>query len=395
MRPGARLAAAIDCLERVLAGEAAEKVLTTWARKSRYAGSKDRAAIRDHVFDVLRARGSCAALGDATARGLVLGLCALQDLDAPALFAGGAYDPEVLSEAETARWQDRQALRTQAAALWNMPDAAREALQSAHGAAAHDIALALTRRAPVDLRVNLRKADVQSAQEALGADGIVAAPHPASATCLRVTQGARKIRNSAAFSDGLVELQDAGSQALTQAVIAAAGGGKALRVLDYCAGGGGKSLALAAQMDAVIVAHDISPARMRDIPERAARAGVQITCAAPEMLAAEAAFDVVVVDAPCSGSGAWRRTPDAKWAFQSEGLMQMAALQAEVLGRARAHLAPGGILAYATCSLFDAENAQQVARFVAQTPDLSVTSEHTWTPLDGTDGFYLSIMESA
>lgn len=395
MTPGARLAAAIGCLEAIDAGQAAEQALTRWARASRYAGSKDRAAVRDHVFDVLRAKDSCARLGGSDApRALVLGLCALQDMDAPALFAGGTYDPAALSDVELQIWTTRAARMAQAQMLWNMPAAASDALLATHRERALDIALTLRDRAPVDVRVNLRKATLDGAQAALLDAGITSAPCAISKTALRITEGARKLRLSKAFEEGLVELQDAGSQALVDHLMGFAAPRNPARILDFCAGGGGKSLAMAAQYEAQFVAHDISAARMQDIPARAARAGVQIDISGPAELAGYAPFDLVLCDAPCTGSGAWRRAPDAKWRFTAEQLDQMTQMQRQVLADAAPLVAPGGLLAYATCSVFDDENEALIARVLPDLPRFEQVSQFSIVPTEGADGFFLSILES-
>jgi len=393
MTPGARLAAAIDCLDAIFAGQAAEKVLTSWARRSRFAGSKDRAAIRDHVFDVLRAKSSCQHLGQGTSgRACILGLCALQGLDAPALFAGGAYAPPALTPPELGIWAAHAAHLADARALWNMPEDAATALGRAHPDTAPQIAQQLAARAPVDLRVNLRKSDLNTAQIALAEAGITSVPVPISDTALRITDGPRKLRQSAPYLTGLVELQDAGSQALTDVVTAQVGTDKPLRVLDYCAGGGGKSLAMAAKLQGTFVAHDRDPSRMADIAARAERAGVTIACTNTSDLPAAPSFDVVLCDAPCTGSGAWRRSPDAKWRFTSDDLGRMAALQRQVLDAGSAHVAGGGTLAYATCSLFAEENDAVVDSFLEQHTEFRHADRAQFTPLQGTDGFFIALM---
>lgn len=396
MTPGARLAAAIECLDAIAAGAPAERVLTTWARRARFAGSKDRAAIRDQVFDVLRARESCAILGEGTSgRALILGLCALQGQDAGALFGGGIYDPPALSDPERATWQTRDTRLEGARSAWNMPDAARTALAVSHGDSALDIAIALASRAPIDLRVNLRKSTRDDAVQLLADDGIIAAPVEISGTALRVTEGARKIRNSASYLNGVVELQDAGSQALVDHVLAWRSGTPPERILDYCAGGGGKSLGLAAQTGARIVAHDINAARMTDLPVRAKRAGAQIICAGTPDLSQYGPYDVILCDAPCSGSGSWRRAPDAKWRFDDKSLRELVTLQLSVLEQALPHLAEGGALVYATCSLFDAENDGVTHAFLNAHPEFTVKRRFSVTPLDGCDGFFLTLLVMA
>lgn len=387
MTPAARLAAAIAILEQVREGAPAERALTNWGRASRFAGSGDRAAVRDHVFDVLRCRGSFAALGGGeSGRALALGLARAQGLAVAALFTGEGHAPAPLSAQEAARLA--QPLPDEGAlADLDWPDWLRPQLQADLGAAYAAVSARMRARAPVFLRVNLARGDRAAAQAALALEGIVTRPDPLAETALEVTGGARRVQASAAYRDGLIELQDAASQAAIAQVPVAAG----MRVLDYCAGGGGKALALAARAPkARIEAHDIDPGRMRDIPVRAARAGARISTVAPGRLGRD--YDLVLVDAPCSGSGTWRRTPEAKWRLTPERLAELCTLQAQILRAAAARVAPGGRLLYMTCSLLDAENAAQVEAFVRET-GWQVAEQRRFTPLDGGDGFFAAQLE--
>jgi 16S rRNA (cytosine967-C5)-methyltransferase len=212
--------------------------------------------------------------------------------------------------------------------------------------------------------------------------GITAEPNPLSQTALRVVSGSRKVRNSPAYRDGFVELQDASSQAVVDALP------QAVRVLDYCAGGGGKALAIAARSGIQVFAHDVDPARMGDIPARAARAGAQITPLDGSALARQAPFDLVLVDAPCSGSGSWRRAPEAKWRLTPEQLEQTMALQDRILDAASALVGEGGMLAYATCSILSAENIDRVDAFIARHPHWDCIWSRHFAVSDLGDGFF-------
>jgi 16S rRNA (cytosine967-C5)-methyltransferase len=384
MNPSARLQAAINVLDRIYLGEAVEKALTGWARSSRYAGSGDRAAVRDHVFDALRCKRSFAALGGAdTGRGLILGGLRVAGDDVSTMFTGLGHSPATLTEDEIAHLATLPDLSDLAAL--DCPDWLAPALRDSLGGDFEPVMDALRRRAPIHLRVNTLLATLAQAQAALSAEGIMTTPHPLVKTALEVTENARKIRNSAAFVDGLVELQDAASQA----IIAALPIQPEMRVLDYCAGGGGKALARAA-LGAKVTAHDISVARMADVPERAERANVYITCVTSDALPALPGFEMVLIDAPCSGSGSWRRAPAAKWALTPERLAELMALQAQILDEAAHFVAPGGSLAYATCSLLSGENSEQVQLFIARHPSWNLNFQQRFTPLDGGDGFYVA-----
>jgi 16S rRNA (cytosine967-C5)-methyltransferase len=205
---------------------------------------------------------------------------------------------------------------------------------------------------------------------------------------LEVLEGARRLRNVAAYQNGLVELQDAASQAVVEQLPLRDG----MKVLDYCAGGGGKALAMAAAANIQLFAHDAEPRRMKDLPSRAERAGAHLRSLETAALAAQAPFDLVLCDVPCSGSGSWRRAPEGKWRLTPEGLAQLHQTQAEILQAAAALVGPDGVLAYATCSMLRSENSVQVQRFVDSNPGWALQSDRGWQVQDGTDGFYVAVL---
>lgn len=390
MQPAARVAAAADILDRMIAGEAVEKCLTTWGRKNRYAGSKDRAAIRDHVFQAWRCARSNAALGGAadapTGRALMIGSLRAEGIAPETVFTGVGHAPEPLTDEEAAAGAPPQG----DAAVNDMPDWLWPLFEASLGDAAAKEAQLLRSRAPVFLRVNSRKATREQAIRALGEDNITAEVSYLAETALVVTEGARKVALSGAFADGLVELQDAASQAVVTALPLA----NAKRVLDYCAGGGGKSLAIAAASDAAVFAHDVNPERMRDIPVRVERAGCKVSVLEPDALT-DQVFDLVFCDAPCSGSGAWRRAPDGKWRLTADSLAELNETQLDVLTQASKHVDEGGALAYATCSLLNCENADIVNAFVRDNPQWKCEAEQIWRLSDGADGFFLATLRRA
>ena len=376
MTPGARIAAAIGVLDRILAGEPAEKALVNWARASRFAGSGDRAAVRDLVFDAVRRKRSYAALGGAeTGRGLMLGRLRAAGEDVAALFTGEGHAPAPPGPEEAGRAPD-------GAEALDLPDWILPRL----GERAEAVGRALRDRAPVFLRVNLARTTQAEALAVLAEDGIVARPHPLAASALEVTEGQRRIDGARAYRMGLVELQDAASQAVVEALPLRDG----MRVLDHCAGGGGKTLAMAARARLHLFAHDAAAQRLRDLPERAKRAGVRVTLT--DMPEAGAPYDLVLIDVPCSGSGSWRRDPAGKWRLTPESLLQLGQVQRAILARAAAMVAPGGVLAYATCSVLAEENESRIVDFLSENQHWEAQQMLRLDLAQGGDGFFLAVL---
>ena len=384
MTPGAHVAAAIEVIARWQdAGEGLDRVLTAWGRAHRFAGSGDRRAIADLAYDAVRRMRSAAwAAGrpeTAEARALLIGSLRLDGADPDTRFTGQGHAPAPLDAAERA--PTRPVSAAPDGVRLDLPDWMLEQVSHLPRAALAP----LRRRAPVFLRVALARATREDALAMLAGDGVTAEPGPLAPGCLRLSAGAGRLAASRAVRDGVVEVQDAASQAV--AVFCDARPGET--VLDHCAGGGGKALALADAMAGRgrLFVHDSAPQRLAGLAPRAARANVSVEPVPPGALP-PAPCDLVLVDAPCSGSGAWARNPDAKWRLTPEALAALTAAQDSILDRAAAAAAPGGRLVYATCSLIGAENAARVAAFLARHPGWSFEAERAWTPLDGGDGFY-------
>ncbi|MDP7150176.1 MAG: RsmB/NOP family class I SAM-dependent RNA methyltransferase, partial [Paracoccaceae bacterium] len=334
MTPAARVQSAIEILDVILDGRPTEQALIRWARGNRYAGSKDRAAIRDHVYDAIRCRRSYAAIGgECSGRGLMIGALRMAGADIPALFSGAKYAPEALSADEQARSIPETDLPPAVRA--DLPDWIWQRFQDSLGDEAQKTAQVLRKRANVFLRVNSRKARAEDAIAALAKDGIGAKNHPLSPTALELTSNQRKLAQSSAFQSGLVEIQDAASQALCDFLAVPQTG----RILDYCAGGGGKSLAIAAKTNAKITAHDANPGRMADLPNRMKKAGVYVDI--KEQIRPKDRFELVLCDVPCSGSGSWRRDPEGKWKLTLEMLAETIATQAQILAHCSKLVATG------------------------------------------------------
>ncbi len=380
MTPGARLAAAIEVVAEIEARRRpASDALKDWGLAHRFAGSGDRAAIAGLVYDALRRRASSAyAMGDERPRAVLLGALRLARglaVDAIARLADGSrYAPSALSEEERAQLA---AASLDGAPPWvagDYPEWLDPYLARVFGEDRAAEGAALASRAPLDLRVNALKGDRDKAAAALA--DLEPVPTRWSPAGLRIVRDADAkspaIHAEPAFIKGLVEVQDEGSQ--LAALLAGAKPGQ--QVVDLCAGAGGKTLALAAAMEnrGQIHATDLDKRRLAPIHARLERAGVHNVqvhtprAKADALAGFEQRADLVLIDAPCTGIGTWRRNPDAKWRVRPGSLAERRKEQAEVLDRAAALAKPGGRIAYVTCSLLAEENGEQVRGFLARHP---------------------------
>jgi 16S rRNA (cytosine967-C5)-methyltransferase len=384
MTPGARLSAAIDVLADIEARRRpASDALKDWGLSHRFAGSGDRAAIGGLVFDALRRRQSAAWLMDeATPRAILFGALKLERGMGPdairRLADGGRFAPAPPTEVEIEALTSARLGEAPAHVRGDYPEWLDAKLAAVFGEDRAAEGAALSSRAPVDLRVNTLKGDRATAAAALAHLG--ANPAPWSPVGLRIALSADAksppIQAEPAFIDGLVEVQDEGSQ--LAAILT--GAGPRDTVIDLCAGGGGKTLALAAQMEnrGRLIATDTDIRRLAPIHARLARAGaghVEVRTprgAAPLLDDVVGQVDLVLIDAPCTGIGAWRRNPDAKWRVRPGALEQRIKDQDEVLARAAPLVRQGGRIAYITCSLLAEENGDRIAAFLAAHPAFAV-----------------------
>ncbi|GAA0480136.1 RsmB/NOP family class I SAM-dependent RNA methyltransferase [Parasphingorhabdus litoris] len=390
MTPSARLQAAIELLDEIIIaardnGASADNIAKKFFKARRYAGSKDRRAIREHVYAAIRRFGDRPASGRAAMAGL-----AEEQPELRELFDGSAYGPAALTDDEdraggnfVANW-----LSARFTALIDDKEKA-----------------ALFGRAPLDIRLNPKKGDT----------GVIKGTWPeiedlVLPNAYRLPTGTQ-VENSKAYISGQIEIQDLGSQAIVAACLPR----EPRLVLDMCAGAGGKTLGLAAQLpdDIRIIAADTDRSRLSRIEPRLHRSGVRnietILLSPKKEEEALAPFagkcDLVLVDAPCTGTGTWRRNPELRWRMTPKRLDQTVKLQARLLELASNMVAPGGRLVYAVCSLLDAEGGDQAAFFLKNHPewrdievDLPVGRPYRkgtlLTPYqDGTDGFYFTCLE--
>ena len=376
MRPAARITAATEVLDDILTRHRpASEALADWGKAHRVAGSGDRSAIGNLVYDALRCRLSTAwAMGEDTARALAIGTAATSfGLTAEAVAAlcdGSQHAPAPLTEAERvglARSLDDAPGHVRA----NVPEWLWPTFVATFGERAIDEGGAFSRRAPTDIRINTLKSTRERVAKALA--GFAPEPVPYAPNGLRIAPSSGpgrtpNLQAEAAYQAGWIEIQDAGSQIAA----ALAGAAPRLQVLDLCAGGGGKSLAMAAVMQNTgqIYAYDDDRLRLKPIYERLKRAGahnVQVLRArdTAALTALGSRFDVVLVDAPCSGTGVWRRRPEAKWRLRPQSIATRQAEQRHVLALAAPMVKAGGVLVYVTCSVLPAENTEQVELFLA------------------------------
>jgi 16S rRNA (cytosine967-C5)-methyltransferase len=433
MTPGARVEAAIGLLQRIDEGRApADDLVADYFRRHRFAGAKDRAAISEHIYGVLRRRGALDWWIAARGRGLAADarrrmLTALTLLEGwtPAAIAaacdGDRFRPSPLTAEESRLVASLAGEKPEPRdmppeARGNYPGWLRPHLEAVFGPALTREMAALNEGAALDLRANrLKVENREAARAALLREGVEAARTKLSPLGLRLFERT-PLGTLDAFRRGMVEVQDEGSQ--LAALLADARPG--MRVVDFCAGAGGKTLALAAAMEnrGHLVACDVSAPRLERATQRLRRAGasivqrVPITGARDKWVKRHAqGFDRVFIDAPCTGTGTWRRNPDAKWRLNPTDLAELIQLQAEILDSAARLAKPGGRVIYVTCSLLREENEAQIERFLAGHGDFVLRPiGEVWqesiggappapgdmlrlTPArHGTDGFFVAVL---
>jgi 16S rRNA (cytosine967-C5)-methyltransferase len=443
MTPAARIQAVIDILgELERTHQPVDRHLRDWGRAHRFAGSKDRAAIAERVYAIQRRRAWLGwRMASDAPRALAIGSL-LDEGDIEALFNGGGYGPSALTEAERASIAAAPSDEPPPHVRGEYPQFLEAELRRAFGDALMDEMIAFQTRAPADLRVNTLKMSRDDLLDALSSEGYDAQPTPFSPIGIRLSEGEAKLGRGGLFLAGAFEFQDEAAQ------IAAllCGAQPEMRVLDLAAGAGGKSLALAAIMrnEGEIVACDVRTDALTELERRAMRAGATIiqTMNLPRphevgeragvrgrqtqnsidppphpdplpLKGGEGNYDVVLLDAPCSGTGTWRRQPELRWRLTPERLAELRATQGALLNQAAASVKPGGRLVYATCSILPSENEDRVSAFLETHPDFAVTPvADIWRQMTGceqpmtrghffhaspfstgTDGFFTAVLQ--
>lgn len=404
MTPAARLAAVIELLDQILLnardeGASADVLIANYFRRRRYAGSKDRAAIREIVYDVVRH----AEISVPSGREAVLAYAQCYKPDMLVLFGIDRYGPMALSE-------DEQDYASQAEGPW-VPDWLEAAFERQFGLNWPLERAVFLERAPLDLRVNSLKATSgEQVRAMLGSDGIKASTIPGLPWALRCERGSA-IERSQAYRDGFIEIQDAASQVFLKVADAKPNS----LIVDYCAGAGGKTLGLAAAMEnsGRLIACDIDIRRLDRMTPRLVRAGVQnveVRCLQEnnmDDLVGQA--DLVVVDAPCSGTGTWRRNPESRFRLTPSRLNNLQKMQDQVLHSAARLVRPGGSLVYGVCSVLLEEGNERIQAFLEQESQFKIRKpmqnvmhvQRKYTLMgqvlspyhDNMDGFFVANME--
>jgi len=426
MRLGGRASAAIEVLEDMQKRKRpVANTLKDWGLSHRFAGSGDRAAIGNIVYDSLRKKSSQAAYADSDDARLNIYTTLIRQWnyspeELTGLLAEDKFAPQFPSPEEISLICRENVEETSPAIMADIPDWCSESFEANFDEEWVEEATALSARPPLDIRVNTLKSNREKITKQLSRTKARATKIAANG--LRIAPGNRdsrlpNVQAEAGFQKGWFEIQDEGSQIASELVYARPGE----KVMDYCAGAGGKTLALAATMEnrGQIHAYDSDKTRLAPIHERLKRAGtrnVQVHSPHDDLSALHEKMDKVVVDAPCTGSGTWRRRPDAKWRLTKEILETRLREQEEALSQASIFVRPGGVLAYITCSLLPEENESQVYSFIDDNPGFELLSAgEVWQDLYGfdnlkpwssdmksitltplstqTDGFYFAVMQ--
>ena len=325
MTPAAHIAAAIEILDLILEGAKVETSFTKWSRSHRFAGSGDRNAIRDIVYDALRQKNSLTKRSKKiSGRSWIIALLQKNEVNLDEYFGVSRYSPPKIK-----KWELDLLPIENDSDIHDIPDWLWPKWKATLGRKANDVANTLKKRANIFLRVNITKCARKDAIQALQKDGITSKLHPTVSTALIVDEKTRNIKNSEAYNLGLVELQDASSQASVLQLSTSQIG----PILDYCSGGGGKALALNAYLKKPIFAYDVNFFRMKDLPKRASRSGADIRIIKSNDLK-NYYYGLVFCDAPCSGSGTWRRDPEGKWSITLQNFQKLLSLQENIDQRA-------------------------------------------------------------
>ena len=378
----------IEILDTYLDEAKINFVLRKWAIKHRFAGSSDRRKIKDIIFDIIRQKKSCEHVGGGfSGRNLLIGYLKLKGTELSSVFDNSKFGPKELTIKEqniNVDFSNLSNIYELDFPSWLIP-ILRRSLQSEF----NNVVKALRNRSNVQLRVNLKKISRLNAIKKLKKNNIECEINELCSTALNVLSGAQHILTSPCFENGFVELQDAGSQLVSELIEINYND----KVLDMCAGAGGKSLAIScgAELDATYFAWDVNFDRMKDIDARSKRAGVKIEKVIK--LSSKSFYNKIIIDAPCSGSGSWRRDPEGKWRLDEDILENYVKTQKELILKGLKLLAPRGQILYITCSILDIENGKLIDDLISSVLSLRLVRSISLVPSSKSDGFYGAVLE--
>ena len=401
MQEISRAVAAINILDDYLKGYPLEKALKQWFKKNRFAGSNDRRNIRDLVFDILRKRLILYypfQINEYVENGRILVLSYLF------LYKKGSFSLEDIKENKYLSPPinsneliilnniNRLVKKAPKNISLNYPDFLEEKLSQSLGNNFNVIMELFLKRAPVYLRINQNKINIKEAKNKLENQGILSEICPSSKYALKVLSGEKFIKNSSPYQLGEVELQDLSSQLTTELVQISSG----KKILDFCAGSGGKALAIASRLrnKADIFAYDLNNLKYKDLIYRANKAGANITILdSKQLIKYRNFFDIVFVDAPCSGTGTWRRDPKIKWELNDQKLTLLTKNQYSIVKQACSYLKNGGFLIYVVCSLLEDEGDLIIRKYLLHHKNYSKIKSGIFHPINASDGFYFSVLK--
>jgi len=378
----------IEILDTYLNETKIDFVLKKWAIKHRFAGSSDRRKIKDIIFDIIRQKKSCEHVGGGfSGRNLLIGYLKLKGTELSSVFDNSKFGPEELTIKEqniNVDFSNLSNIYELDFPSWLIPILRRSLLNEFS-----NVVKALRNRSHIQLRVNLKKISRLNAMKKLQKNNIECEINELCSTALNVLNGAQHILTSPCFENGFVELQDAGSQLVSELIEINYND----KVLDMCAGAGGKSLAIScgAELDATYFAWDINFDRMKDIDARSKRAGVKIEKVIK--LSSKSFYNKIIIDAPCSGSGSWRRDPEGKWRLDEDILDNYVKTQKELILKGLKLLAPRGQVLYITCSILDIENGKLIDDLISSELSLKLVRSISLVPSSKSDGFYGAVLE--
>jgi 16S rRNA (cytosine967-C5)-methyltransferase len=378
----------IEILDTYLNEAKIDFVLKKWAIKHRFAGSSDRRKIKDIIFDIIRQKKSCEHVGGGfSGRNLLIGYLKLKGTELSSVFDNSKFGPEELTIKEqniNVDFSNLSNIYELDFPSWLIPILRRSLLNEFS-----NVVKALRNRSHIQLRVNLKKISRLNAMKKLQKNNIECEINELCSTALNVLNGAQHILTSQCFENGFVELQDAGSQLVSELIEINYND----KVLDMCAGAGGKSLSIScgAELDATYFAWDINFDRMKDIDARSKRAGVKIEKVIK--LSSKSVYNKIIIDAPCSGSGSWRRDPEGKWRLDEDILDNYVKTQRELILKGLKLLAPRGQILYITCSILDIENGKLIDDLISSVLSLRLVKSISLVPSSKSDGFYGAVLE--